>query len=146
MPILAGYQGPPGYLLQAAGPPGAQAHPTSTVAARASTASTKTNLFNMPVVTIEVRRTHFCIYCDCVWLSWVWWCTWGPDFTFSILATWWHHWLREISRELQRIPASHFANLNHSAESSPALYSNRVIINAIKRRRQKFSQHGRSHL
>ena len=54
----AGYRDPPGHLLRAAGPPGAQAHPTSTVGARVSTALTRASLFNMRVATTEVR-THF---------------------------------------------------------------------------------------
>lgn len=55
-----GYQAPPEYLLQAAGPPEAQARPTSTVAARASTASTRASLFSMPVAMTEVRKACYC--------------------------------------------------------------------------------------
>lgn len=55
-----GYRGPPGYPLLAAGPPGAQAHPTWTVAARVSTASTRASLFSMPVATTEVRKAYVC--------------------------------------------------------------------------------------
>ncbi|KAF3859654.1 hypothetical protein F7725_022053 [Dissostichus mawsoni] len=43
-PSVSGYRAPPEFLLQAAGPPGVRGPPTSTVAARASTASTRANL------------------------------------------------------------------------------------------------------
>ncbi|CAB1428033.1 unnamed protein product [Pleuronectes platessa] len=42
-----------GTCCRAAGPPGALAHPTSTVGARVSTALTRASLFNMPVATTE---------------------------------------------------------------------------------------------
>ena len=56
-PAPPGYQAPPEYLLQAAGPPGVQVHPTSTVAVRASTVLTRASLFSMPVEMTEVRIT-----------------------------------------------------------------------------------------
>lgn len=52
--VPTGYQDPPESLLQAAGPPGARAHPTSTAAARASTASIRASLFSMLAATTEV--------------------------------------------------------------------------------------------
>lgn len=65
--LFPGCQALPEYLLQAAGPPGARARPTSTAAARASTASTRTSLFNMPAATTEVRDAPHCPDSHALW-------------------------------------------------------------------------------